>query len=220
MAETPPPSVDDVNESQARRGGMWTRLIATVIQGTDPNNILVTVDGDTVIQRAISLLGPVGTGARVFCDQIPPQGLYVCGYAGAPSRVCSAEVSAAGTSVLTGTITAVAFGTVTWDYCGFTTTYDGVRLRVPSAGLYDVSAALTFSAGGIATSYRSLIINKNNVLYVEDKRGANPTIADTTQCTISYPVACVAGDSLHMTVLQTSTATLTVTGRMTVVARE
>lgn len=214
-------SVVNVRENADRLGLTWTRLVATVVDGSDPSNITLTLDGDTVVQRAWSLMGPLGAGARVYCDKIPPQGLYVAGYANAPEFLCSAEMTAgAGTSVTSGAITNVSLPTTTWDYCGFTTAYDGIRLRAPSNGIFDVSAALTFSAGGVAASFRSIIINKNNATYVEDKRAANPTLADTTQCTISYPVPCVAGDTLHMTVFQNSTATLTVTGRFTVIARE
>lgn len=76
--------------SQARRLGLsWTLIPATAatVSGTSsnawpPSNTWVVQDNDSSPTRAISLIGPVASGARVMVLHVPPQGNYILGTIG------------------------------------------------------------------------------------------------------------------------------------------
>lgn len=177
----PPPSVDDIRDNLDRRGGQWTRLIATIVLGNDPNNISLIVDGDTVTQRAISLLGPLHTGDRVYCDVIPPQGLYVAGFLGTPSyQSYTVSWTATGTqptlgnSVLSGYYrkwgqgvafrikatfgAGVGFGTGAWLFSLPVATSTSVQ---PSSAILVDTGSAVYAAGAYVSGSQQLVLVYN-----------------------------------------------------------
>jgi hypothetical protein len=65
----------------ARRLGLtWTLQNASVVTATP---LGVQMDGDNVTIAAISMVGAVGVGLRVYVIQVPPGGNYIVGYVGA-----------------------------------------------------------------------------------------------------------------------------------------
>ncbi len=83
-----------------RMGLMWRLLPATVFADdtNTPSSTKITLDGDTDPTRAISMVGLVPQGARVFVMVVPPAGNYIVGRSGRASIVNENGVGAAGVS--------------------------------------------------------------------------------------------------------------------------
>lgn len=62
-------------------GLVWTRLIGTVLDGTDPAQVQVFCDADTVATTAASMIGPLPIGTRVYVDLVPPGAAFIVGFA-------------------------------------------------------------------------------------------------------------------------------------------
>ncbi len=75
-------AVRAVVEQGVRLGLQWRTIPATV-KGTpdDVNNVALTLDGDSVVSRAQSLVGQVFDGQRVMVLIVPPSTNYVIGVA-------------------------------------------------------------------------------------------------------------------------------------------
>lgn len=73
-------AIDDA----ARLGLVWRIIPASVVgRGmADPMATRVVLDGDTDSGRAVSMVGALRSGQRVWCVQVPPAGLYVMGIIG------------------------------------------------------------------------------------------------------------------------------------------
>lgn len=73
-------AIDDA----ARLGLVWRIIPASVVgRGvSDPMATRVVLDGDTNSGRAVSMVGGLRSGQRVWCVQVPPAGLYVMGVIG------------------------------------------------------------------------------------------------------------------------------------------
>lgn len=71
-------------EDAARLGLVWRIIPASVVgRGmTDPMATNVVLDGDTNSGRAVSMVGALRSGQRVWCVQVPPAGMYVMGVIG------------------------------------------------------------------------------------------------------------------------------------------
>jgi hypothetical protein len=68
-------------ERSKHLGLVWTRRLATVVSATDPANAVIMFDGDTVNEAAVSMLGVLPVGARVYVDIVPPGGNFIVGMA-------------------------------------------------------------------------------------------------------------------------------------------
>lgn len=60
-------------------GLVWTRRLATVVDGSDPANCSITFDNDTVSVTAVSMVGALATDTRVHVDMVPPAGNFIVG---------------------------------------------------------------------------------------------------------------------------------------------
>lgn len=61
-------------------GLVWTRRMGTVVDGeTDPANVTLTMDGDTAIVTAASMVGALSEGTRVYVDMVPPAANFITG---------------------------------------------------------------------------------------------------------------------------------------------
>lgn len=60
-------------------GLVWVRRMATVVSATDPPNSTIIFDADTVEESAVSMLGAIPAGTRVYVDIIPPGGNFIVG---------------------------------------------------------------------------------------------------------------------------------------------
>lgn len=81
-------------EDAARLGLVW-RIIPGSVVGrgmSDPMATRVVLDGDTDSGRAVSMVGSVKAGQRVWCVQVPPAGLYVMGIIGPSMAVPTTQM--------------------------------------------------------------------------------------------------------------------------------
>lgn len=60
-------------------GLIWTRRLATVMDGTLPQATVILFDADTVNTVAVSMLGVLPIGARVYVDMVPPSANFITG---------------------------------------------------------------------------------------------------------------------------------------------
>lgn len=77
-------SIAALVENAKRLGLTWDLRPATVIS-TNPSKLAVTVDGDDAAVSAVSMIGTVGIGDRVFVLLVPPGGVFIVGVTG-PGR--------------------------------------------------------------------------------------------------------------------------------------
>lgn len=91
-------------DNAARLGLVW-RIIPGSVVGrgmNDPMATRVVLDGDTDHGRAISMVGAIRAGQRVWCVQVPPAGLYIMGIIGPSVTIPTTSVF---TSLVGGTWT-------------------------------------------------------------------------------------------------------------------
>lgn len=71
---------------QAQRLRLTWRILpaSTIGDGSDVNNITVTIDGGVTNNRAQSLIGFIEDGVRVMVVIVPPSNIYIIGYYGSP----------------------------------------------------------------------------------------------------------------------------------------
>jgi len=63
-------------------GLVWTRRLATVIgAATDPANVSIMFDADTINTTAVSMLGQLPANTRVYVDMVPPAANFIVGLA-------------------------------------------------------------------------------------------------------------------------------------------
>lgn len=78
-----------MRDNAKRYGLVWDRAMATVVDGTNPGNVVVSFDGDDagiVTVGVISMVGYLAPGERCYVDQVPPAGNYIVGRATGPFR--------------------------------------------------------------------------------------------------------------------------------------
>lgn len=76
-------TVKAVQSNAASLGLIWKLSTGTVRGGSDPSAIVVAMDGDqNAPVPAISMIGFITAGRRVFVIEIPGGGLYIVGYGG------------------------------------------------------------------------------------------------------------------------------------------
>jgi len=66
-------------ERSKHLGLVWTRRLATVISAGDPASVTIRFDADTVDESAVSMVGGLPEGARVYVDIVPPGGNFIVG---------------------------------------------------------------------------------------------------------------------------------------------
>lgn len=99
-------------------GLVWTRRLATVISGSSAPSCTVIFDNDTIPVAAVSMIGVLTVGSRVYVDMVPPSGNFIVGVAitsslgrGVIARAESAANSAAvGAETVVLTISSCTFG--------------------------------------------------------------------------------------------------------------
>lgn len=103
--------IEALVETFRRMGLMWRLLPATVYtdDSNTPSSTQIILDGDTEPTRAISMVGQVPQGARVFVMVVPPQGNYIVGISTGGMRIWKSQLTQAnGVLNLTTTPTIVA----------------------------------------------------------------------------------------------------------------
>lgn len=95
-------------------GLTWTKRMATVVDCTDPAAATVLFDADTVNQSAVSMVGLLGTGTRVYVDMIPPGGNFIVGVADDLSGPVNFVSSTSSTGAITVETTVLTSGSIIW----------------------------------------------------------------------------------------------------------
>ena len=161
-------NLDDANQfsllvtelvARAKQLGLvWTLRAGEMVDNSaGVNDMRVVEDGDTAAIRAISMVGNIGIGTRVWVVGIPPAGHYIVGRVGAgafPGERIATEVITENSAVVTTVETAVASVTAKLAI--------GRTYRVRFAGVVDTSVALDLvdvrlrenSAGGTEMNLR------------------------------------------------------------------
>lgn len=106
--------VEGIRENAARLGLIWRKLAGTVAVATDSaGQCMIRLDGDpdtgSTLMPAVTEIGSLAVGTRVWCLWAPPQGLYVTGRALPVSTSVRLQAGITGTI----TVTAATSATVT-----------------------------------------------------------------------------------------------------------
>lgn len=80
-------------------GLTWTRRLASTVDTTTPAQSTVLVDGDTAVSGAVSMIGEVPAGSRVYIDFLPPGGAFIVGLVGGIQAGLFGAVNSVGASV-------------------------------------------------------------------------------------------------------------------------
>lgn len=73
---------ESIAANAGRLGLTWRLRPGTVVNGSNPTSMSVTLDGDIEPVNCISLIGPLTEGTRVMGEIVPPSGVYIVGYSG------------------------------------------------------------------------------------------------------------------------------------------
>lgn len=152
-----------------RYGLTWRRVPGTTASSSNPLTTSVLIDGDTNLIQATSLIGPVGSEARVMVDLIPPSGAYIIGTVGQTSYRYMESLyytaddffSADDYAGLTGVMVEAVGGGGGSGGCAATIAGQCAaaaggggggygRLWIPAADLLGSSAGVTIGTGGLA----------------------------------------------------------------------
>lgn len=136
-----------LQENADRLGLVWKKRPATIVspESDDPTGVTAVMDGDTVAINVYSLVGFLPVGARVMCDIVPPSGIYVVGYIGAPitAPVSNIQISRFSPTFPTSSTTYVV---ITGTTVPFTKRYAASRLAVSIEASGFTSSAPPFLA--------------------------------------------------------------------------
>lgn len=113
-AETAEATAAAVAERGKSLGLTWGLRLATVVDGTNPQAVLATYDGDDTPIDMVSMIGTLPASARVYAMQVPPGGNFIIADTGAPAGFLAANTTNNGT-VATGTGTEQAVPSANWD---------------------------------------------------------------------------------------------------------
>lgn len=130
--------------ADARRLGLtWTLQNATV---TSSSPLQLQMDGDVVSIAAISMVGPVGPGVRVYVIQVPPGGNFIVGFVG------NANLATVNTMFVTGgplqTTTSSSFANVLGPgsvafAVNITKKFTNTALRIDASGTFYSQTSVT-----------------------------------------------------------------------------
>jgi len=87
--------------ANAQRLGLTWELLPATVQGPGTRSVPIRYDGDTVPVTAISLVGPLVSGVRVYAMRIPPSGNFIIGFVTMPGFVDGVNVTTSGAIVAT-----------------------------------------------------------------------------------------------------------------------
>lgn len=133
--------VEALVETFRRMGLMWRLLPATVFAAdtNTPSSTKITIDGDTEPTRAISMVGQVPQGARVFVMVVPPQGNYIVGIGTGGMRIWKSQLTQADAVLNLTTIPTVVSGT-------------SQTIVVPPGATFEADIAVDFEKFGANTA--------------------------------------------------------------------
>lgn len=124
-----------------RMGLMWRLLPATVFADNTntPSSTRILIDGDTDPTRAISMVGQVPQGARVFVMVVPPQGNYIVGIGSGGMRIWKSQLTQADAVLNLTTVATVVSGT-------------SQTIIVPPGATFEADIAVDFEKFGANTT--------------------------------------------------------------------
>lgn len=159
--------IEALVETFRRMGLAWRLLPATVFADNTntPSSTKVTIDGDTDPTRAISMVGQVPQGARVFLMVVPPQGNYIVGIGTGGMRIWKSQLTQADTLLSLTAAVQVVSGTPQ-------------TIIVPPGATYEADIAVDFEKIGANTTTIGVA-----QLYVDG------VVAGTQQALFRYPEA-------------------------------
>lgn len=145
-----------VNESR-RLGLTWQLVLATVQNGETSQ---VICDGDTEAITAVSMMGPVYTGYRVYVLQVPPSGNYIVGVTSNSItwKGCSL-VRAAVQSIPNASPTALVYDTEVEDTDNMWVSGSTVTIRTPGIWGITFGSGTTLAQPANSRNFVSIAIN-------------------------------------------------------------
>lgn len=74
-------TVEQIQDQAGGLGISWALRVGSVLLGSDPNAIVLRMDGDNTAKvNGFSMVGPLAIGSRVYVIEVPPAGQYVVGF--------------------------------------------------------------------------------------------------------------------------------------------
>lgn len=133
--------VEALVETFRRMGLAWRLLPATVYADNTntPSSTRITLDGDAEPTRAISMVGQVPQGARVFVMVVPPQGNYIVGIGTGGMRIWKSQLTQADAVLNLTTTPTVVSGT-------------SQTIVVPPGATFEADIAVDFEKFGANTA--------------------------------------------------------------------
>lgn len=144
-AETAEATATAIADRGKSLGLTWGLRLATVVDGSNPQAVLATYDGDDVPIGMVSMIGTPPAGARVYAIQVPPGGNFIIADTGAPAGPIGANTSNNGT-LATSAGSEVAIPAATWDTEPTYVMPPGRLYRVVIAGETTTDSALVTAA--------------------------------------------------------------------------
>jgi len=194
-------------ENAKRLGLTWTLRLATVLNGTDPVNVLATYDGDTAVISMTSMVGPLVAGQRVYVVQVPPSGNFITGFItpllsaqyGVRARVSNAQAipNAAQTSLI--------WNVIDQEVGGNFIAAGGTLFTIPITGLWTLHLRTLLGNGG-ARNFLNYFVT-TGIASVFPSNVRSNYIAGESTASLSTTIPLLAGDTITASVYQEGGAT-------------
>lgn len=181
-------AASSVVDNARKLGLTWQITPATVVSGFSPAATTVTLDADTEVISAVSTIGPVASGSRVYVVSVPPGGNFIVGnaFTGNPIAPMTIVYRSSVQSIASSAIgSPVQFETDEVNNFGMWTSTSNTDVVVPHDGVYDITGYVFFASGG-TVGYRG------GDIYINGGRYAGQRISTTG----GYDLASIATSRL------------------------
>lgn len=101
-------------ERSKHLGLIWIRRMATVVSASDPANVTIIFDADTVEQSAVSMVGALSNGSRVYVDITPPGGNFIVGSVSGTGQLIDLVSSVSSTAAIGAETVVLTGNSITW----------------------------------------------------------------------------------------------------------
>lgn len=94
-------TTDAIVDRAKHLGLTWGLRMATVVDGSNPQAVVATYDGDDTAIGMVSMVGPLVVNARVYVLQVPPGGNFIVSHATGPTTQLGTQIGTGGTLLTT-----------------------------------------------------------------------------------------------------------------------
>lgn len=207
--DTASASTSALVENAGRLGLKWDLRPATVMQA-DPV-VTIMYDGDTAIITAVSMIGDVNAGDRVYVIFVPPSGNFITGRTGT-SRTGARMRRTPSQALPNAAATTIIWNTLDGESGGDFIAIPATNIVVPTAGTYAIS--YTMSPSGVGGTRNFVTINVSSIVPGTSQQFRTSYDPGEALCAATAVIPLAARDTFSCDAFQNSGGAQTMTAAL------